>query len=318
MVQFINMPGFQSSPLLDLSPLAQGLQMRQKAEQAKAAQAMQERQFAEQQRQFGATNQLAQNADQRAGEKAPFEQQKLQAEAERLRKGPAVEYGKQGSVFQGPDQKFYSVQFASNGERRIVPVATPDGTPLEPAKGVMQIGDELASKSTGLPVRNVAPQLENKEAAEKIGAARGQSVADLPRKLVQAEGVLKTVRQLREHEGAKGNFGLAGMVPNMPGGKAADANTLIEQIRGKAFLEAFNQLRGGGAITEAEGQKATVSLIRAQNAQSYPAFLEALADFEYQVQTGIELSKRQAGIGGPSGNVGVNPQTGGWSARKID
>ena len=45
MVQFINMPGYQPSPLLDLSPIAQGLQMRQKAQQAEAQRAMAERQM---------------------------------------------------------------------------------------------------------------------------------------------------------------------------------------------------------------------------------------------------------------------------------
>jgi len=226
------------------------------------------------------------------------------------------EFGKAGSVFQGQDGKFYTVQFGSKGQRNIMPVET-GGQPLTPAKGVGIVGDEMYDSATGLPRRNVAPQIAGKEAAEKIGEARGQAVADLPRKQMQAEGILKTVRQIREHPGLGGNFGVSGAFPNIPGGQSANANTLIEQMRGKAFLEAFNQLRGGGAITEAEGQKATVSLIRAQNAQSKEAFIEALADFEYSVMTGMELARRQAGIGGPNGNVGVSPN-GGFSIRRLD
>ena len=71
MVQFIDMPKYQASPLLDLSPLAQGLQMRQRAQEAEAKRAMQERQMSESQRQFSMSHQLAQNADQRQAALAP-------------------------------------------------------------------------------------------------------------------------------------------------------------------------------------------------------------------------------------------------------
>lgn len=78
---FIALPKYQASPLLDLSPIAQALQARDRA-------AMQERQFAEQQRQFNLGNQRAdqqlaiqQAQANQAAQMAPLQ---LQALRERL------------------------------------------------------------------------------------------------------------------------------------------------------------------------------------------------------------------------------------------
>lgn len=235
------------------------------------------------------------------------------AEAKRRAEG---QFGKQGQAYFDPKTgRSYTIQFGANGERRILPVEADGGVGLNPDKGVVTVdtgtGTRIVDKSRGGDVREIPKEIAEREAQEKIGQARGQSVADLPRKQLDAQRTIAVIDKLlapdgTAHPGLRGNFGMAGQFPNLPGGKAADAASLIEQVKSRAFLEGFNNIRGGGAITEAEGQKATTALIRAQNAQSYEAFLEALADFKYQVQTGMELARRQAGVGGPNGNVGMD------------
>jgi hypothetical protein len=60
-----------------------------------------------------------------------------------------------------------------------------------------------------------------------------------------------------------------------------DLVTKIDQIKGQAFLQAFESLKGGGAITEREGiaaQNAIANLNRAQSEKAFKESLKALRD----------------------------------------
>lgn len=100
--------------------------------------------------------------------------------------GIGNEFGKQGAIFQDPKTgKFFSIQFGSDGRRKIEEVATPGGAGLAPAKGVMHVGDELVDKSTGAVTRNVAPNM----AAGSFATTDGRNAAEqieIREKAVQA------------------------------------------------------------------------------------------------------------------------------------
>lgn len=212
----------------------------------------------------------------------------------RQKKAREVEYGKSGAIFQGPDGQFYAIQFGSNGEQVVKPVSA-DGKPLRPAKGVKQVGDELVDNSTGAPVRNIAPQIENKEAIEEIGKRRGQAIGDLPRVIDTAQQTLQVIQQIRDHPGKKFGIGVAGVLPAIPGTPQAGFVDLVNQAKGRAFLEAFNSLRGGGAITEIEGKKASEAIARLERARRPEDFDKALDDLELIVQRGVAKAYQMAG-----------------------
>jgi len=65
--------------------------------------------------------------------------------------------------------------------------------------------------------------------------------------------------------------------PSMLSG-TIDFETRVEQLKGKAFLTAFEALKGGGTITELEGQAATAAQARLNMAQDEDDFTEALAE----------------------------------------
>lgn len=340
-----NVPNFLMGQAgqIDFSPIQNALAQYQRGQQFNAQNALARDQLAISQGQLSLQQQAAQRAEQEAqrlaqqraevgqwaGQGIPGVPQPLAditritqnpesvkdfliAEAKRKAEG---QFGKQGAAYYDPGTgRSYTIQFGANGERKILPVEA-EGIALNPDKGVKTVdtgtGTRIVDASRGRDVREIAKDIEGRETQEKIGQARGQAIADLPRKQLDAQRTLAVIDKLvapdgTAHPGLRGNFGVSGQFPNLPGGKAADAASLVEQIKSRAFLEAFNSIRGGGAITEAEGQKATTALIRAQNAQSYEAFLESIADFKYQVQTGMELARRQAGVGGPNGNVGMD------------
>jgi hypothetical protein len=65
---------------------------------------------------------------------------------------------------------------------------------------------------------------------------------------------------------------------------SVDMQERLKQVRGGAFLQAFESLRGAGSITEKEAEPATAALARLDNLrQSEEGYIEALNDFRKEV-----------------------------------
>jgi hypothetical protein len=83
-----------------------------------------------------------------------------------------------------------------------------------------------------------------------------------------------------------------------------DLQVKIDQLKGKAFLQAFESLKGGGAISEREGTAAAEAQARLNQAQSGKAYKEALDELYtimdrgiYRLENGIDV--RNTPVGGP-------------------
>jgi hypothetical protein len=126
---------------------------------------------------------------------------------------------------------------------------------------------------------------------------------DLPTALAQAQEQLRLVQELRNHEGRKqiGWHDVLGAAPLFPSTKGYDAQKLLDQIKGGAFLEAFKSLKGGGQITEVEGKKATDAIARMDRATSKTEFEKALTDYEGIIRLGVDRATQQAGQQAPFG-----------------
>ena len=128
------------------------------------------------------------------------------------------------------------------------------------------------------------------------GEARAKAELDLPRIVDNAGLALKTIDQLATHPGRATGTGYVGMVaPHIPGTEARGFTNLVDQAKGRVFLEAFNSLRGGGAITENEGAKATQALARLDRAQSDRDFDAALTDLKEVIVIGMRRAHVMAG-----------------------
>lgn len=95
-----------------------------------------------------------------------------------------------------------------------------------------------------------------------------------------------TINDLLSHPGFSGSvgaknqaylFGLKG--DPIAGTKEADFKAMLDQVQGGAFLQAFESLKGGGQITQVEGEKATQAIVRAQQSQSEEGFKKSMNDF---------------------------------------
>jgi hypothetical protein len=133
------------------------------------------------------------------------------------------------------------------------------------------------------------------EKAKAAVAAQG----DLPRVEDNASDMRNVLKQLKTHKGTRFIVGGYSIAPPVPGTPQADAYALWEQVQGKAFLEAFNSLKGGGQITEKEGEKATAAITRLSNRrQSLDSFQKAIKDLEDVVSAGESRARAKAGQGG--------------------
>ena len=136
------------------------------------------------------------------------------------------------------------------------------------------------------------PQAQAQTRTAQLQAEKAQSeVNDIATKKQAAVSEIGNMRsmlgELKNHPGmsssigAKGKEYLFGMKSEpIAGTKAADFYSQLEQVQGGTFMQAFNNLKGGGQITEQEGAKATAAIARLNPRQSEEGFNKALMDFD--------------------------------------
>jgi len=218
-------------------------------------------------------------------------------------------FGKTGNIFQDPTTgQFYSVQFGSNGQKLVEPI----GGGLTPSRGVGEVdtgtGTEIIDKATGKAVRTVGKDVFGAASQKTQGEAQGTARASLPTVEATASRALDTIQKIRTHPGKQYGVGVPGVLPGIPGTQQKGFVTLVDQAKGQTFLEAFNSLRGGGAITEAEGRKATEAFARLDRAQTPQDFDAALSDLEAVIKEGVRVARMKAGGDALSGR-GAQPFT---------
>lgn len=170
--------------------------------------------------------------------------------------------------------------------------------------------------------READPEFQRRmEVARTTGrkAAEGEVAAQrqLPGAIARAEEGLRLIDELVGKRDAKGNL-VKGAQPYpgfetavgatwlpgarfVPGSPAAGFMSRYNQIKGASFLEAFESLKGGGAITEKEGAKATDAINRMDISTSEAEFVLAAQDLKNVINKGIETAKRRGlGIGAPA------------------
>lgn len=220
---------------------------------------------------------------------------------------------------QGTDEKgnpiLYQLSKSGRPAKRVE--FPPNFTPTKPYEWRdVGTGFQAYDKLTNRPGPFVPKDVAGEAAQKEIGEARGQAVVDLPRQTDNANAALQTIAEIRNHPGRSFGTGGTGILPGVPGTQQRDFIALVDQAKGKAFLEAFNTLKGGGAITEIEGKKATDAIARLDRTQSEVGFLKALDDLEAVIRAGLGRAQKKAGgqSGGaadaPKQRLRFNPETG--------
>jgi hypothetical protein len=154
-----------------------------------------------------------------------------------------------------------------------------------------------AAKATGTAIAQ--GDVKAAQALPKI-ISDGQMAIDLVDKMVGKQEVKDTSGKVLQaatapHPGFSDAVG-ATWKPGfrfIPGTDAATFQTFQDQIEGTAFLSAFEALKGGGAISEKEGAKATAARLRMKTASDEKGYMEAAREFQEVVRKGVETARRR-------------------------
>ncbi|BAF86848.1 hypothetical protein AZC_0850 [Azorhizobium caulinodans ORS 571] len=203
----------------------------------------------------------------------------------------------------------------ANGNPALIQLGK-DGSPMQPklpqgfniARDPIKVdaGTEtvLLDPQTRQPIgrisKNVQAEAQQKAVGTATGEVQGQAQANLPNVLATAQQIQKTIQDVRNDPYRDRGTGLSSIFNVIPATGGYDFARKVDQLKGQAFLQAFQSLKGGGAITEVEGQKATNALARLDTAQSKEAFNQALSDMEEVVNAGVERAKKLAAGGAPA------------------
>jgi hypothetical protein len=146
------------------------------------------------------------------------------------------------------------------------------------------------------------PTPEESAAAQKAAIIRAENAvkaqSDLPQYEAEANGMMKLVDDLVSHPGYESAVGLSSKLDPrnfIPGTDAMDFKLRLKQLEGKQFLQAFESLKGGGQITQIEGEKATAAIARMNTAASEGEFKKAAEEFKGIVQDGLNRAQKKAG-----------------------
>ena len=169
-------------------------------------------------------------------------------------------------------------------------------TVVQTPRGQGIVGPSLAERQ-GIETAGQIEAAGGKKRAE----AQSEAQINLPEARYIAEEAKKQVAGLINHPGFKGSVGfrsLPGILSQQEGaflsGLAGGSNeagfkSRLDQLKGSAFLQAFQGLKGGGQITEIEGAKGTAARNRMNTATSEHEFRQAADDYVNAVNENMHL-----------------------------
>lgn len=189
------------------------------------------------------------------------------------------------------------IQLSKGGTAQRTPL--PEGVQLskEPIKLDAGTHFVLLDPITRQPIGQIQKDLAGAEAQKEIGKAQGEAQAAVPATRGMASLIDSQVQALKSDPYLPEMLGpVSSRLPNVSS-DAARVQGKIDQLKGGAFLQARQMLKGGGAITDYEGQKAESAFARMSTAQSVEDFNAALDEFNAAVQQGLAKIEAQAGGG---------------------
>lgn len=205
----------------------------------------------------------------------------------------------------GTDDKGNTVLIQTGKSGEAIQTKLPAGVKISSGVEKIDLGTSwgLVDKRTGNMIGQQAKDVAGKASQEVQGEAQGKAVVALPVVLNTAQQSIDLVDEMIKHPGRETATGLSGTLDprNYLGGTdAKNFQIRAKQIEGRTFLSAFDQLRGAGAITEAEGGKATAAMARLDRSQSDTEYLAALKELKGILAKGMEIARQKAGQGGQS------------------
>jgi nitrogen fixation/metabolism regulation signal transduction histidine kinase len=163
----------------------------------------------------------------------------------------------------------------------------------------------LLDPITRQPVGQIPKDVAGEARERAVGEDSGKALAAMPSMGIDISSAKETINKIRNHEGKQYGTGAWGVVPGVPGTKQRGFVALVKQAQGQVFKQAFESLKGAGAITEQEGKAATEAMARLDRAQTPEDFEIALQDLEVTLDRGMAKLQARAQQGGSQKMMGA-------------
>lgn len=136
------------------------------------------------------------------------------------------------------------------------------------------------------------------EADKAEGKAQGEARHAYPETVATIASTIENVRKLKDHEGTEWNLGVARPVgwlaSNLGAEMSSDFRARLEQVKSRVWMSSVQQLRGMGALSNAEGSRVEQAAARLQTTQNPKVFKESLEEIEQTLTAGLTRAKLQA------------------------
>lgn len=228
----------------------------------------------------------------RADPRYQMEIEKAQLELEALRNGGGLGGSDMPSNVQ--EWQYYS---------QLSPEQQAQYLTMKRSNSPLNVGTGFVTQNPAMPGTTMGPTIpiynEQEAYDTATGSAQGAldvaNSANLPSAIATAEQGIQNIEALESDPNLWAAVGPLGMLPAVPGTSQAAVVSRIEQLQGGAFLNAYNSLKGGGAISEVEGKKAEQAIARLNRAQTETDFRQALKDLKEVIREGTNVARRKAG-----------------------
>lgn len=189
------------------------------------------------------------------------------------------------------------VQLSKDGTSKQT--ALPPGVSLskEPIKFDAGTHFVLLDPITRQPIGQVPKDLAGAEREKALGDAQGKAAASAAGDLQAGLNAKALIEQIKTSPYLDRGTGMSSVLSNIPGTGGYDFQNLVDQAKSGAFLTAIQQMRGLGALSNAEGGAATQAVTRMNTATSKEAFLKAVEDYEAIIDQGIARAQSRMPAG---------------------
>ena len=125
----------------------------------------------------------------------------------------------------------------------------------------------------------------------KLKREQKQETADMTKasQVASFDTMLGTLDRLAQHPGLKRSVGLVGKLPTMPGSDSANFQAELDTFQSQAFVPMVAQLKGMGALSDAEGKKLTQAVGALNPNMGEKAFRESIA----RIKSDMEAARKR-------------------------
>lgn len=171
---------------------------------------------------------------------------------------------------------------------------------------------QVAATLRGQTLNDVRARDLNAIAQDANNIKRGEKQAekDLTKsaQVSSFDVMLGSLDRLSKHPGLSRSVGVIGAFPTMPGSESANFKAELDTFQSQAFLPMVSQLKGMGALSDAEGKKLTAAVGALSPTMGEKAFRESVARITADMETARQRLAGKPSEKQPAGQIPMRGQ----------